>query len=75
MKKIPVLYESKELCCGCSVCSALCPANAISMVADDEGFLYPEINGDLCLRCNKCLSVCTFKVRLSKEKHRDERKK
>ena len=75
MKKIPILYESKEMCCGCSVCSILCPANAILMVADDEGFLYPKINEKLCFRCNKCLSVCTFKVRLRKKNQQLERKK
>ena len=30
------------------------------MVADECGFLYPEIDGDLCVGCRKCTSVCAF---------------
>lgn len=28
------------------------------MEADEEGFLYPLINQDLCRDCNECLEVC-----------------
>lgn len=58
----PILYESKETCCGCSACYAICPAEAISMLSDDEGFLYPVINMGKCIKCFKCLSVCGFKI-------------
>lgn len=40
---IPVLYERKEDCCGCSACYAICPKSAIKMVEDEEGFEYPLI--------------------------------
>ena len=30
-KPIPVLYENKVDCCGCTACYAICPKNAISM--------------------------------------------
>jgi coenzyme F420-reducing hydrogenase beta subunit len=30
------------------------------MVSDGEGFLYPEINDDLCIKCNKCRTYCDF---------------
>lgn len=40
-KPIPILYERKELCCGCTACYAICPKQAISMQPDEEGFLYP----------------------------------
>lgn len=59
--QIPVLYEEKSGCCGCSACYAICPKRAIYMVKDDEGFEYPHINIDLCIGCLMCLRVCPFK--------------
>lgn len=61
MKRIPILFDNKENCCGCSACSAVCPTQAISMKYDEEGFRYPEIEEDKCIRCEKCLTVCSFK--------------
>lgn len=60
-KNLPVLYESKELCCGCTACFAICPQDAIAMVEDDEGFEYPIINENKCVRCYMCLKVCPIK--------------
>lgn len=61
MKKVPKLYESKEECCGCTACYAICPTEAISMEPDEEGFLYPIVNEIQCIRCYICLRVCSFK--------------
>lgn len=61
-KEYPVLYEEKENCCGCSACYAKCPKNAIEMLPDEEGFLYPFIDIEKCICCYKCLTVCAFKV-------------
>lgn len=55
------LFKDKSECCGCSACAAVCPHNAIAMKADTNGFLYPEINGDLCVECGLCQKVCAFK--------------
>lgn len=49
---------SEAKCCGCSACYASCPAKAISMVADKEGFLQPSINTALCIGCKKCEKAC-----------------
>lgn len=57
---IPVLFINKSECCGCSACYVACPVNAIKMVEDDEGFLYPKIEKDICVGCHKCKSVCAF---------------
>lgn len=61
-KSVPVLYNCKEDCCGCTACFAICPKQAISMVEDDEGFLYPTIDENRCIGCGLCLKVCTFKI-------------
>lgn len=61
MKNIPLLFEKKEDCCGCTACYSICPNKAISMVADEEGFLYPQIDEEKCVGCLKCVKVCDFK--------------
>jgi len=60
-KNIPVLYDNKQNCCGCTACYAVCPKGAISMQPDEEGFLYPVIDEGKCVCCYKCLKVCAFK--------------
>lgn len=54
------LITNKNRCCGCTACYSVCPKNAITMQNDDEGFLYPSINSDLCVDCGMCKSVCAF---------------
>lgn len=49
---------TKELCCGCGLCCEVCPAAAVSMRADDEGFLYPVVDESKCRQCGKCRSLC-----------------
>lgn len=64
-KDIPILYNKKEECCGCSACYVVCPTGAIIMNEDHEGFLYPVVDEDKCVLCKKCISICAFKVDLS----------
>lgn len=61
-KPLPELYKDSDHCCGCSACYSICPARAINMEPDEEGFLYPMIDEAKCVCCYKCLSVCAFKV-------------
>lgn len=61
MKKIPVLFTDKALCCGCSACRAVCPVQAILMAEDEEGFDYPEIDEKKCIGCYQCVTVCPMK--------------
>lgn len=60
-RDLPILYKEKEECCGCSACFAICSVHAIKMVEDEEGFLYPKVDIEGCIRCYQCLKVCPFK--------------
>ena len=61
-KPLPELYENRENCCGCTACYSVCHVGAISMKTDEEGFLYPVIDAEKCIRCGKCQRVCSFKA-------------
>ena len=52
------LAENKKLCCGCGACAEICPMQAITMKPDEEGFLYPVIDEDICIECGLCESRC-----------------
>lgn len=56
------LYSDKGKCCGCGLCSVICPTDAITMEKDKEGFVYPSINKALCISCNRCINMCMFKT-------------
>ena len=62
MRERPVLYKRKEECCGCTTCCAICVKGAISMVEDEEGFEYPQIDESKCVRCYQCIKVCPIKI-------------
>lgn len=59
---IPILYDRKEDCCGCTACYAICPNGAIEMKEDEEGFEYPHIKEEKCVGCNMCMKVCPIKA-------------
>lgn len=45
-------------CTGCKLCKDVCLVDAISYDTDCEGFWYPSVNNDKCIRCGKCVSMC-----------------
>lgn len=49
---------NKELCTGCTACKNVCPKDAIKMIRDDEGFLYPKVNEQKCVKCGLCKKTC-----------------
>ena len=59
-KIVPILYKNKEDCCGCGACVNICPRTAIYMEEDEYGFLYPRIDENKCVRCQRCKTVCAF---------------
>ncbi|SES80150.1 polysaccharide pyruvyl transferase family protein [[Clostridium] polysaccharolyticum] len=62
-------------CYGCRACEIVCPANAITMEADKEGFIYPEIHSDKCKECGDCQKVCIYKhPSLFNDQEKEERR-
>lgn len=53
-----IKIDDKELCSGCTACKNACPKNAIKMLPDNEGFLYPVVDDKLCIECGICKSIC-----------------
>ncbi len=53
-----VIEENKDICCGCGACELTCPRNCITMVSDEEGFEYPQIDKNRCVNCGLCKNVC-----------------
>ena len=52
------LFENKYQCCGCNACEMICGKEAITMIEDDDGFRFPQIDADKCVGCGSCLKVC-----------------
>lgn len=61
-----VEWIDKNACTGCAACVNICPVEAISMIEDSCGFLYPEINQDKCIKCNRCKNVCENRIVIKK---------
>ncbi len=53
-----VHITQKAQCCGCTACSSICPKNCINMVADGEGFAYPQVDAARCVDCHLCERAC-----------------
>ncbi len=63
---------NKENCCGCTACATVCAKGAIKMKPDALGFLYPEVNKDLCNNCGLCEKVCAFHPNYDKSQNLEE---
>ena len=61
--------KDKSLCSGCFACSSKCPVKAINMVQDNEGFYYPKVNEDKCVKCGLCLKICPY---INEEKNNED---
>ena len=54
------LFKSKKDCCACGACVNICPKQAIQMQEDENGFLYPIIDNDKCIKCGLCIKTCAL---------------
>ena len=55
-----ILYRAKGECCGCGACASICPRKAISLKEDENGFVYPQIDHEKCVKCHLCKKVCLY---------------
>ncbi len=46
-------------CCSCRACEHACPRQCIAMV-QKNGFFYPVIDEEKCIKCGLCTQVCQF---------------
>ena len=47
-----------EHCTGCQACRVACPTNAITMQENEKGNIYPVVDEQKCINCNKCARIC-----------------
>lgn len=47
-----------NMCTGCAACANACPKGCISMIEDQEGFLFPKIDQKKCIACGICEKAC-----------------
>lgn len=62
---------SSKSCCGCMACFNICPTKAISIIEDEEGFNYPRIDEEKCIKCGLCDKVCDYNKEQEKSKNVD----
>lgn len=55
-----VLFAKKNQCCACGACKNICPRDAIEMIEDEYGFLYPKIQENKCIHCGLCQRTCAY---------------
>lgn len=60
MKHINSLNSNPYNCSGCSACQSVCPKQCINMISDKEGFLYPNVDENVCVQCGLCTQVCPW---------------
>lgn len=58
MKQSYLITNKKEDCYGCTACENICPVKCITMIEDEEGFIYPAVDEERCIKCNKCKNIC-----------------
>lgn len=54
------LFFGNKLCCGCGACEVSCPAGAIQIALDTNGFYTANVNHEKCISCGKCGKVCPY---------------
>ncbi len=67
-----IKITNKEFCTGCTACKNICPKDAIEMIRDEEGFLYPKVNEQNCIKCGLCKKICPVLNKLLREDFKQE---
>ena len=58
MKENTILQVKENDCYGCGACYNRCPQKAISMIYNEEGFLFPQLDENKCIDCGLCAKAC-----------------
>ena len=65
-----IKITDKKNCSGCKACYNICPRNCIKMSEDMEGFSYPKVRVNDCVKCGLCEKVCPqLNIYVSKESY------
>lgn len=54
------IMDISEQCTGCTACASVCQTHALLMVTTPDGFLYPQLSENQCVKCGQCERVCTI---------------
>ena len=64
--------QDKTKCSGCHSCQSICPKQCIKMIEDEEGFLYPSVVEENCIRCGLCENICSILYPLGNDKEESD---
>lgn len=53
-----ISIDNKARCTGCWACLNVCPKHCITMLPDEEGFVYPVVDEEKCINCGLCDKHC-----------------
>lgn len=53
-----IKIKRREDCCGCGACEQVCPKHSISLIPDNEGYWYPQVDTNTCIDCHLCEKAC-----------------
>lgn len=62
-----MLEKILDKCNGCYLCENICPQKCITMKTNQEGFWYPSIEENKCIKCGLCEKKCPLLIK--KETH------
>ena len=52
------ILDGSAPCSGCGACTAICPADAIRIQLDKDGFFVASVVEERCIHCARCAAVC-----------------
>lgn len=53
-----IKLADESICTGCALCHDVCTTGAIIMFMSEDGFKYPIIDSNKCIKCGKCQKKC-----------------